>query len=207
MYVFTRFVPVAALSLFALAACNDDKGSSDGVVQCSTADPSSDPCSIDTDCASGQRCLETGQCRSSSCSCESGAWTCTDDCSAQHECVTPRACTGPNPADKGCYSDINCPTGETCNMHVYTSAICDCDPKSGQWLCMDSPSLATCGAPPVCGVDPSKDGCYDDRNCAAGDTCKIVAGDACRPSSCTCDEATKAWGCSKDCQPYHACAR
>lgn len=191
------------LTACAAAACSDTNSNDDA---CEGPNPAVDACAQDSECASGQRCIETGECRGSSCSCGAdGLWACTFDCVPRHECVTPRACAGPNPADRQCRRDTDCASGETCNLHECTSSGCFCDERSGAWVCSDDCRPA-CGAPPVCGVDPSKDGCAGDEDCPAGETCKVSAADACRPSSCRCDEATQAWGCSKDCQPYHACA-
>ena len=48
---------------------------------CSQPCPSENSCSGDFECAPGESCL--GSCVPSFCGCDTGSWTCTDDCSAE----------------------------------------------------------------------------------------------------------------------------
>ncbi len=66
-----------------------------------------------------------------------------------------------------------------------------------------SPQLAIDRGCP--GTDPSTAGCDSDSECAAGQSCQVVAG-ACQPSACSCDVSTGLWQCTADCGEARACA-
>jgi hypothetical protein len=109
---------------------------------------------------------------------------------------------------RSCY-DTGCPSGETCKPIDSTGcrpSACGCDEASGEWIC-----TADCGQPvacvpdSACGAAAPALSCLD-MGCPEGEACVPSGDDGCRPSSCSCDEASGGWTCTDDCQPLMHCA-
>ena len=162
-----------------------------------------------TGCPSGQKCDTNVGCAPSACGCDpmTGLWICTADCGGG-TCVSETVdagqtdgagtCKTPNP--QGCRS-TGCPTGLVCDTTVgCVPSACGCDPMTGTWICTADCGGGTCAMPRDGGVGscpaPSPQGCKL-TGCPMGQTCNTNIG--CKPSECTCDPQTGAWGCTKDC--------
>jgi Cys-rich repeat protein len=124
-----------------------------------------------------------------------------------------QACQTPDPSADDCATDSDCAAGESCvdgDPEVDCRAgSCFCDPAEGTWGC-----TADCQTKRVCAVasasacqdpDPSEQDCDTDADCAQGQVCADLDTAVCVPSSCTCDESTGDWGCTRDCLPERAC--
>ena len=122
-------------------------------------------------------------------------------------------CQTPDPSADDCATDADCAAGESCvegdPALDCRSSSCFCDATNGTWGCS-----ADCQPKLVCAVastsacqepDPSARDCEMDADCAAGESCVDLDTAVCVPSSCTCDESTGQWGCTRDCLPERAC--
>lgn len=188
---------------------------------CTTPNPADAGCSDDAECGAGESCqaADVQVCVPSGCSCESGGWTCTEDCGELKACapVQSTSCTGPNPSDQECAIDADCAGDQVCGfsaIEVCVPSACGCDEASGQWTCTadcgqnractdpePDPDPAMCGGTP----DPSAQECDMDADCAGDQVCGISAIQVCVPSSCGCDEASGQWTCTDDCGQNRAC--
>ena len=181
-------------------------------------DPSAQECDADTDCASGESCVESDAdvCIPSSCFCDIAGWGCTEDCGTQRVCAdtdAPATCGGlEDPSAQECNADTDCASGQICQSDAASCkpSTCNCDASSGAWACTrDCGPTNTCvdaDAPATCDgvVDPSVQECDADTDCASGESCVESDADVCIPSSCFCDIA--GWGCTEDCGTPRVCA-
>ena len=159
----SRLVLVLALGLsFALVACND--GGTDYT-----------PCSLDTDCATGEACV-AGECHAApSCTadddCDSGrvclsGYCKTAECNLDADCVADKVCEehrcvdGPDcdcATDADCAPADYCKDGCTCTVREVTTCATDAECDAGQ-LCLSQ----------ECQLPPS---CTDDGECPADTVC------------------------------------
>ncbi|MFU8805241.1 MAG: hypothetical protein ACNA8W_15620, partial [Bradymonadaceae bacterium] len=163
--------------------------------ECSGPDPSID-CRT-TGCEDDKECLvdPDAGCISSSCFCDEGHWTCTDDCGELHTCQAPPVCDEPDPSldcrTTGCEDDKECrvdPAG-------CLPSTCFCEPQG--WICTeDCGELHTCQEIEATCDGPNPAGCAQDR-CDEGFVCQKVT-DECAPSFCICGDEGE-WGCTRDC--------
>ncbi|MFU8805487.1 MAG: hypothetical protein ACNA8W_16870 [Bradymonadaceae bacterium] len=114
-------------------------------LQCEGPNPSLD--CRDTGCdEDGEECrIDPNGCLSSSCFCDAGSWTCTDDCGELHTCQEveeTQECEGPNPA--GCTQDA-CEDGYVCETDPNTCAPSFCSCYEGTWECTED-----CGGGGIC---------------------------------------------------------
>jgi hypothetical protein len=136
-------------------------------------------CASQTDCASGQRCVDgwcildmtISECPPDCDSCAAG--TCIINCGS----------------NRSCGSGVRCPAGMDCRVSCAGDRSCiggvDCsDAASCQITCSGD---ASCSAGVSCGNGPCTVGCSGDESCGAGIDCA----DACR--------------CSTDCSGGEAC--
>jgi len=162
---------------------------------CQEPDPSKD--CRDLGCEGNEVCLpepEPSSCLPSTCFCESGTWSCTDDCGQRHTCQEPLACLGVNPS-WDCQT-TGCEEGETCEpsaLAVCRPSTCECS-DDGNWLCTrDCVAVHAC-VPSAC-AEPNPAGCTQ-SGCGEGEQCVRAPGE-CSPSQCFCDSGT--WICTEDC--------
>jgi len=128
-------------------ACVPDNGDA-----CDTPNPSL-TCN-DTGCSEGLTCqaVDDGTCVSSTCFCEEGDWTCTDDCRQPFACLPDSVganCPERDPLGSSCDPDINtaiCDYGEECCCGSCSpSLVCDCS-DNGEWSCSstDACNIGSC---------------------------------------------------------------
>lgn len=104
-------------------------------------------------------------------------------------------CTDPNPA--GCRNQT-CPNGQTCAM---TSGRCipsSCTCEGGKWVCTRDCAGGVCVDGASC-TEPKPDGCFNDLECPAGESCIPSPGDVCLQGGCVCDSFNDEWVCSDEC--------
>ncbi|MEZ4394664.1 MAG: hypothetical protein R3A48_26625 [Polyangiales bacterium] len=120
---------------------------------------------IDTDCASGQRCVD-GQCLMNACT--PNAARCSD-------AFTRAVCSG----DGAMETAARCPTGQRCDAGACVAQACT--PNAAR--CSDAFTRAVCSAD---GARETTTRCGTNQRCASG----ACVAQACAPSSVTCASAT-----------------
>ncbi|NUN14360.1 MAG: hypothetical protein HUU55_12085 [Myxococcales bacterium] len=155
------------------------------------------PCTSSKPCPSGYQCvMDPTQCNPSACGCDptTGMIFCTADCGGG-VCEPKGLCDDFVPA---CSLSKPCPDGLECvfNDAVCEPSYCTCDPTTGEITCTDDCKGGQCKPKAYCEdfVPP----CTSSKPCPDGLECVFETG-ACNPSFCTCDAATGAITCTKDC--------
>ncbi len=170
-----------------------------------TACPGANPAGCaNSGCPEGYACItDPAICIPSACSCEesTGIWQCTEDCgggSCQKEKLSP--CEDPDPTS---CTIIGCEVGYTCDAEApgCSPSSCACDEETGGWICTQDclPGECVPDKPAKVCAKPDPTSCSL-VGCADGFFCDLEA-PGCGPSSCTCDEASGTWVCTKDCLP------